>query len=318
MKGNYEFIEHTAITDLNIFLVQLTYRGPHWHREFETCMIMSGTLQVTCGEQTYEFHTGDIFMFNPYQIHELRALTESVYILSVQVASGFCKRMFPEIHQLRIDCVPLFHDPTQCVRHSGRQIRNLHMDLSICYFKRERAWMFRCMGYLYELYAAILSSHPSIIIDESERTEQTLKAQRLQRIMDYIDGHYTDKILLSDIAEEEHLSMHYLSHFFKEMVGVPFQEYLALYRYEHARHLVEHTDKSISDICLECGFSDYRYLNKIYIRQLGYSPREYRKTHPIQSESQETFDTKDTQTFLSADDSLMLLEIARNTRHFQP
>lgn len=46
MKEEYEIVEHSQIEDLNIFLVEMTYRCPHMHREFEICMILSGEVAV--------------------------------------------------------------------------------------------------------------------------------------------------------------------------------------------------------------------------------------------------------------------------------
>ena len=130
--------------------------------------------------------------------------------------------------------------------------------------------------------------------------------------MAYIDAHFTEKILLTDIAEEEHLSLNYLSHFFKDMIGMSFQQYVALLRFDRARRLVEHTSMSITTICMECGFSDYRYLNNIYKKQLGYTPIEYRNSHAVTDGyiEKKATDLENMQEFYSREESLKLLKIA--------
>ena len=60
----------------------------------------------------------------------------------------------------------------------------------------------------------------------------------MRKITHYIDEHYSEKLLLSDIARKEDLSLTYLSHFFKDYLGLPFQEYLAKIRCEKARQLL--------------------------------------------------------------------------------
>ena len=133
----------------------------------------------------------------------------------------------------------------------------------------------------------------------------------MSRIMDYVENHYTEKLLLSDISELEGLSVSYLSHFFRDMLGLSFQEYIALRRFERARKMVEQTNRSITEICMECGFSDYRYLNKVYKAQLGYTPMEYRNSHETcPSRERKEEDVINTQTFCSVEDSLELLKIA--------
>ena len=43
---------------------------------------------------------------------------------------------------------------------------------------------------------------------------------------------------------------------------MPFQEYLNSLRFEHALLLLKKTDWNVTDICLESGFSDSKYLSK--------------------------------------------------------
>ena len=96
----YEIVEHLKLEDLNIFLVELSYRSPHMHKEFEIGMVLSGSVMVCANQKNERFDPGDMMIFNPHQSHELHALTEHVLLLSVQAASGFCSRVYPSIRRL--------------------------------------------------------------------------------------------------------------------------------------------------------------------------------------------------------------------------
>ena len=122
-----------------------------------------------------------------------------------------------------------------------------------------------------------------------------------------------EKILLSDIADMENLSLYYLSHLFKETLGLSFQQYVALLRFERARKMVEQTNKSLTEISMECGFSDYRYLNKIYQKQLGYTPIEYRNSHMDHFPEKAEEDLTNMQRFYTEEDSLKILELAEDS-----
>ena len=69
---------------------------------------------------------------------------------------------------------------------------------------------------------------------------------------------------------------------------------------------------SITTICMECGFSDYRYLNNIYKKQLGYTPIEYRNSHAVTDGyiEKKATDLENMQEFYSREESLKLLKIA--------
>ena len=310
----YEIVEHLQLEDMNIFLVELSYRSPHLHKEFEICMVLTGRVIVYANQNACIFEPGDVMIFNPHQSHELRALTERVLLVSIQAASGFCSRVYPSIRRLEFEQMKIdFTGNPQC----KSRMQNQMLQLGLLYHKAEETYEFFCMSMLYEMFGILLQTQSWHLISEKEKMERYNKGIRLSRITDYIETHFTEKITLTDIACNENLSMHYLSHFFKEMLGLPFQEYVALLRFERARKLIERTNKSITEICLECGFSDYRYLNKIYQKQMGYTPMEYRRSHKIDPiETKEEILTGTIERYFSPEDSIALLESAAQSSVF--
>ena len=58
-----------------------------------------------------------------------------------------------------------------------------------------------------------------------------MKTKKMRSILSYIEANYQEKLLLSDVARHEHLSVTYLLHFFTENFGLNFQEYLSNLRY---------------------------------------------------------------------------------------
>ncbi|MCI9133098.1 MAG: AraC family transcriptional regulator [Lachnospiraceae bacterium] len=310
----YEIVEHLQMEDLNLFLVSLSYRSPHMHKEFEICMVLSGQVIAYAGQETQIFEKGDLFLFNPRQSHELHALTENVVMISVQVASGFCMRVYPEIRRLEFDRIRVEFTQGQ---EQKERIRRQVLQIARFYLEKKKNYEFFCMAGLYGLFGDLLCSQSWRIISEKEQDERYYKGERLKRITDYIENHFTEKVMLTEIAEMENLSMHYLSHFFREMLGLSFQEYVALLRFERARRLVERTNKSITEICLECGFSDYRYLNKIYKKQLGYTPMEYRCSHTPLPVVEKEENIMNTQTFYSIHESLEILSLAAGSSMFR-
>lgn len=130
----------------------------------------------------------------------------------------------------------------------------------------------------------------------------------MQNITQYIDEHYSEKLLLSDIAEREDMDLYYLSHFFKDNFGMSFQNYLLKIRCERARRLLLLTDYSLLDISVSCGFSDPKYFNKGFQQQYGYTPKEYRKNFQKEDFPIQQNHLLSTQEFLSNSSSLITLD----------
>ncbi len=156
-KEEYEIIEHPQIPDVKIFVVEMTYRSPHTHREFEICVVLTGEISIYTNQESRIFRKGDLMIFNPYQMHELHSLTEKTILLSVQISFGFCKKFFSEIRNLKFDHVEIpaenFQDETQF-----GHLRELFLTSAILYLKKSVNYEFYCMGRLYEAFGMLLNT----------------------------------------------------------------------------------------------------------------------------------------------------------------
>jgi AraC-like DNA-binding protein len=66
---------------------------------------------------------------------------------------------------------------------------------------------------------------------------------------------------------------------FKKATGLSPNEYLIHLRLAQVSELLIHSDDSITDIALECGFQDSSYMTKLFKKHMNSTPREFRKIH---------------------------------------
>lgn len=141
------------------------------------------------------------------------------------------------------------------------------------------------------------------IVEDRLLTEEK-NLERLNRIINYIQENYMHKIFLKDLAANENLDMYYLSHFIKKQLGISFQQYLNKIRLEKAVHLLMQTDRKQIDICIESGFSDYRYLCKMFIKEYGCTPSQYKLQYKNLEPVSFTSDTEGQNKFIGQDEAL--------------
>lgn len=103
----------------------------------------------------------------------------------------------------------------------------------------------------------------------------------LQDIIQYINTHYTEHLMLKDIASHYNISCEYLSRLFKKKLGLTYKEYLYSIRLTHACRLLAHTEKSILDISMEAGFPDMRAFSQQFNRVYHTTPKEYRRRYRL-------------------------------------
>jgi len=303
MAKEYELISHLNIKHMNIFLVQLKYRTPHYHNEMELGLVLQGNLCIKKNLNSYLFKQNDIFLLNPQESHELLAVDDKVLILSVQLSYKLFSSYFPTIKATQFS-TPKLKDFSN--ESTDYKIHGILYKLSLSYFKKEPLYEIQCIIYANQLLYKLLSTVPYKVLSTTEQSLLSSRMKRLNRITSFIEDNFNRKLLLGEIAEKENLSLTYLSHFIKDTLGMSFQEYLKNIRFNHAIYLIENTNRTILDISFESGFSDARYLNNIFSLRYGCTPRQYRKNHPKKSETMNS-SIASLQHLLSLSDSLAIL-----------
>ena len=82
---------------------------------------------------------------------------------------------------------------------------------------------------------------------------------------------------MSVLAEEFHLSAQYVSQLFKNEIGVNFLAYLKNIRMEKAKSLLLSTALSVAEVAEQCGYGDYRVFTKVFRKNEGVTPSQYRR-----------------------------------------
>ncbi len=294
----YEIIRHDH--HYHLFLVNLLYRTPHFHKDYEINLILDGKPEIVCPNESHQLCSGDIFIVNPFRIHEILSHTPCL-ILSLQISAALFAAYFPQIDSIEFDSLLLekgqIHD----------DVRKLLITLAKTYYGQPTHGTIMANIYINQIFLLFLEHHPYHILNARELSVSRAKGARMRGIMQYIDEHFQEKLLLSDIAEREGLNLYYLSHFFKDTFGISFQNYLTKIRCEHARQLLLLSDYSLLDISIACGFSDPKYFNRRFLEQYGVSPKEYRKNFAVAQLKQQQQSLLTTQEFLSDRAALVTL-----------
>lgn len=103
------------------------------------------------------------------------------------------------------------------------------------------------------------------------------ESKTIRLIKEYIEQNYNMPLTLEMVAREVCLSPVYLSALFKTETGVGFCNYLLEVRIEHAKNLLRTTNIGIGDVAYSVGYTDARHFSKLFKKQTGINPVEYRK-----------------------------------------
>lgn len=103
----------------------------------------------------------------------------------------------------------------------------------------------------------------------------------------YIQLHFQEKIRIGKLAEHIGISRSYLVKVMKETIGMSPQEYLMKVRMEFAAHCIVHSEDSIRDVALRCGYEDSLAFSKAFKAYYGMNPTEARKKYKIEGQPED-------------------------------
>ena len=273
-NNEYEIISYPKIKHLNIFVVLITYRNFHVHRDFEFCLVLDGRATVRLKDAEFSISRGSVVLFNSSEAHEILADGAPVLILSIQVSNHFCREYFPHLRNTEFVTTELH----PALKEQQSEILNSSLcQIAATYLKAEPEYEFRCVSQVSSLFHDLLTWLPSRQIDETEYSARKKKALRLNRVAGYIESHFREKVTLEDIARAENITATHLSHIFRESFGITFQEYLNNIRFEQALQMITGSSGGLLAIAMESGFSDSKYMNKMFQKHFGCTPKAYRQ-----------------------------------------
>lgn len=125
-----------------------------------------------------------------------------------------------------------------------------------------------------------LSALLTLLMEQSWHPEsKTVGRERLElvEIKNYLDEHYTEKIVLDDLSEKYYINKYYLTNIFKETYGCTINGYIIAKRITRTKQLLRFTDMAVDEIGNAVGMGDTNYFSRTFQKVEGISPREYRK-----------------------------------------
>lgn len=97
------------------------------------------------------------------------------------------------------------------------------------------------------------------------------------RIMEWMKGNYYKNLRISEIASEFGYNPDYLSTLFVKNTGTTISNYMNKIRIDISKSLIINYDLSVKEVAYSCGFSDEKYFMKVFKKQEGMTPSQYKK-----------------------------------------
>ena len=251
----------------------------HWHNDLEINLIREGEAVFQVYQKSYRVRTGEGFLLNRNVPHSCSSPgNEHVRYSTILVRPDFLYGDFgsdverkcfqPFLQNSAIPCIYLTG-----FDENGKEILQKLNQVEEAFERKRFCYELKIKGLLCEAFAMILYGHRQELTKFVPANLQEL--ERLEKMLNYLNMHFTEVISLQDLADQVHLSREVCCRLFKKMTGKTITGYLAEYRVNKSFSLVQSGQYSMTQITEMVGFSNPSRFASAFRKRFGCNPGEY-------------------------------------------
>ncbi|WP_104174330.1 AraC family transcriptional regulator [Arthrobacter sp. Y81] len=253
----------------------------NYHPEYEIHLIRKGTGKFIVGDHIGTFEAGHVSIVGSGLPHDWVSDLEPGEVLKnrdavIQFDGKWVEQtaaLVPEMAEVK----PLLEQSARGIEFLGRSARTAAASIEAM----GTTTGLERLQHLFELFG-ILAKAPQeerrFLAEEWFRPQLDGQAAAVvDIILEYVFSNHAGNIKMSEAAALVGMAEPTFSKYFKRATGQNFSDLVRKLRLAHARRLLESSDKAISDICYEVGFSNLSNFNRHFLNDTGETPRNYRQ-----------------------------------------
>lgn len=122
-----------------------------------------------------------------------------------------------------------------------------------------------------------LLRHYCQVVPKIRQAAGGLAPHKLSTVLEYIQARLSQELSLAAMAAEIGVSRCHFATQFRATMGLAPHQYVSQQRIEKAKRALRSPQRSITDVALDCGFSNQSHFTKVFKKQTGTTPKSYRE-----------------------------------------
>lgn len=274
-----EYINYPNELPVTVSLVNLKDYPIHWHYAIEIIYILKGVLDISINFGTYKLYEGQMEIINVDEVHHIHSDDSDNKVLIFHIDPYFFEKYYSDIESMFF-----YTKSSSLTSQESDEYEELRTYLAriLCEIvQKQENYDEEIENILVDLLYHLINNFNYLIFEKEELKDDINLFQRYHSIYKYISNNYNNNITLQDIADKAFLSPQYLSHEIKYATGYSFTDLINLTRIEESIKVLLDSDKTLSEISEEVGFSHTRYFNKNFKLQYKMTPLQFRKKFKV-------------------------------------
>lgn len=235
---------------------------PHRHEFTEIQFMKEGSGKLLIDQQTYPLKKGDLIILNRGTLHSEFVDENAPH-----------EMIFVAVDNLRADDGNILKNKNFCVVPTEDSYPALlgYFEQLLCEQDGGGAYAEAIRERLVQIILLFI-----LRLAENDLNLVFNKSSAYIEAKDYFDRHFTEIDSLQEVCDNLYVNRFYLTHIFKEQMGVPPVKYITNKRMELARQLLSKGDADIGVIAKQCGYTDTPYFCRVFKKTAGMTPLQFR------------------------------------------
>lgn len=252
----------------------------HWHEELEFVYVLEGEVEYRASGKSILLKEKESLFVNrnvmhqvvvPKPAHQARYLVFMFRKDFLAEEGSRLERAYvqPVLYKEKLQIVVMRNENnSRSIPEQLNKIAKLCQTRPFGYDMKVR----NCLAELWLDFFCLLG-----VTADTEVLRSTEKEERLKKMLNRIQQDYGKTFSLRSIAEAAQVSERECLRCFREELNTTPFTYLNEYRLQMACVFLDNTSDTILSISEKCGFSSAGYFGKVFRREIGCTPREYRE-----------------------------------------
>ncbi|GLU51270.1 AraC family transcriptional regulator [Dyadobacter frigoris] len=255
----------------------------HFHTECQLVHILSGSGTRIIGDSIEHFEEGDLAFVGPNVPHVWYSQSQSAHE-SMSVALYINPEAVSEKLEGLIDTKELrrfFKESERGISVCGVKkalITDILMQMPEQKNIELLASFIQILHYLLDPEELVWLNVPNLL-----SVYNVQAPGRVHKLMHFIQQNFKQEITLQQAASVSGLQIHSFCRFFKSLTNRTFSDFLNEVRIGFASKLLLQSDLPVTQIALECGYTNISYFNRCFKKINKVSPKDYRNSNQIKN-----------------------------------
>ncbi|WP_320163925.1 AraC family transcriptional regulator [uncultured Trichococcus sp.] len=270
----YEAIEHGNNRPVKVFVASIDHSKFHWHYDYELILVLKGEVLINTSPGQTLLREGDIFLLNSKMVHELQRMEQPNICLFIQLNQNLFldTKNVSGSYFFYLNSAQKGKEPKNGFEHYKALASRIGLE-----YQKATPNMYRVNSYIYTLLADFFDYLIYDIRQTSSVMNPLEDIELLMQVINYIQERFKEEDVLDTLYRSFGMGEKTLYRFLKKYIGLSPKALLMENRIQAAKEMLHFSNKTIPYIAGECGFKAENTFYRVFKKEVGVTPNEYRQ-----------------------------------------